>query len=392
MDILISTPVSCVAILLLFPALVLVIEAIASLLPDRKGSRHSSSGAKVALIIPAHNEAPTIGETIRSLTPQLEGGDALLVIADNCTDDTAAKARQAGATVLERINPAERGKGFALAYGVSYLSSAPPEVLVFVDADCRLSENGVARLAQQAVQWERPIQARNEVAPVDRTDPKATISSLAFCFKNVVRSRGLNRLGLPCHLSGTGMAIPWNIAKRLEFGSSNLIEDVQLGLDCAAMGHGPMLCSSVSVVSEMPPNSAAASVQRTRWEHGHLHFVLNSLNRHLMRAIRERNFRLLALCVDTAIPPLTFLVCLQALSVVLAAICWALTGTITALVAACAALLLTLSAFGIGWCSEGRRIAPAVALLRIPGYMLWKLPIYLNFFREREKSWIRTER
>ncbi|HEY9815376.1 MAG TPA: hypothetical protein V6D20_06195, partial [Candidatus Obscuribacterales bacterium] len=64
---------------------------------------------RVAILIPAHNEALGIGATLTDLIPQLETGDRLIVVADNCDDETATVARSQGATVLERFNADQRG-------------------------------------------------------------------------------------------------------------------------------------------------------------------------------------------------------------------------------------------------------------------------------------------
>lgn len=79
-----------------------------------------------ALLIPAHNEMDVVAGT---LVPLLAGPVAfpgrVLVVADNCTDDTAALCRHLGAEVVERFSATERGKGYALQYGLNHLASDP---------------------------------------------------------------------------------------------------------------------------------------------------------------------------------------------------------------------------------------------------------------------------
>jgi glycosyltransferase involved in cell wall biosynthesis len=126
-----------------------------------------SSRPRLAVLIPAHNESAGIAGTIHNLLPQLTTGDRLVVIADNCTDDTAQAARQAASEatataevlILERHDPEHRGKGYALAFGRAALTAEPPEVVVFVDADCRVTSGTVADLAAWAHETGRPIQA-----------------------------------------------------------------------------------------------------------------------------------------------------------------------------------------------------------------------------------------
>ena len=80
---------------------------------------------RVAVLVPAHNESVNVLPTIACLRRQLGARDRLLVIADNCQDDTAELARAAGAEVVERQHAELRGKGYALAFGVDHLRAAP---------------------------------------------------------------------------------------------------------------------------------------------------------------------------------------------------------------------------------------------------------------------------
>jgi Glycosyl transferase family 2 len=82
----------------------------------------------VSIIIPAHNEAQTIEATVRAA---LEAhSKEVLVVSDGSSDETAALARQAGATVLD-LNP-NRGKAGAVMAGLAATSGA---VVLLLDAD-----------------------------------------------------------------------------------------------------------------------------------------------------------------------------------------------------------------------------------------------------------------
>jgi cellulose synthase/poly-beta-1,6-N-acetylglucosamine synthase-like glycosyltransferase len=93
----------------------------------------------VTVLVPAHNESRGLLPTLANIQSQFQPGDLLLVVADNCTDDTATLARTVGAEVVERNDPAKRGKGYALDCGVRHLNSKPPGIIIIVDADCRLT-------------------------------------------------------------------------------------------------------------------------------------------------------------------------------------------------------------------------------------------------------------
>ena len=98
---------------------------------------------RTTVLIPAHNEGVGILPTIRDIQAQLGPNDSILVVADNCTDDTAAIVKAAGVEVTVRADPARRGKGYALEFGVRHLRLNPPDVVVIMDADCRLGENAL---------------------------------------------------------------------------------------------------------------------------------------------------------------------------------------------------------------------------------------------------------
>ena len=148
----------------------------------------------VAVLVPAHNEQEVIESTLRTLLPQLQAGDRLLVVADNCTDDTAHLARAAGAEVVERSHASDRGKGFALDFGVRYLSRNPPEVLVIVDADCRVESGSLQRLANLAITQGRPVQALDLMLPNAAASLKQRLAAWAWRVKNWARPLGWHRL------------------------------------------------------------------------------------------------------------------------------------------------------------------------------------------------------
>src|SRR5687768_13838724 len=111
---------TAIAAILSIPAAVLLIECLAACLPARRArtptSERDPARAQICVVIPAHDESGGIASVVESIRRQQRSGDRILVVADNCSDDTAAVARVAGAEVVERNDPGARGKGFAIAY------------------------------------------------------------------------------------------------------------------------------------------------------------------------------------------------------------------------------------------------------------------------------------
>ena len=413
-----------IALGLLVPIAVLFIECSAALLPGRAElGVKSVPRPKVAVLVPAHNEASGIGATLETILPQLTAQDRLVVIADNCSDETAAVAkrycnreaalkaspdalvpkqefsqeqaqseRTLDAIVVERQDSERRGKGYALDYGLRSIEGDPPDVVVVVDADCIVHEGTIERIAGLAVLVERPVQATYLMEQPANPGPKDSVSALAFMVKNLVRPSGLARLRLPCLLTGTGMAFPWEALASSTLASGNIVEDMQLALDLAIAGQAPIFEKEARVTGRLPQQQQAAKSQRTRWEHGHLRTLLTQVPRLLSAAVRQWRFDLFAIALDLCVPPLSLLVMLWAAVMGGALVAGALGASwIPSIVLALEGLLVLISIVG-AWAKFGRDDLPVLALLAVPFYILWKIPLYLAFLVRPQTKWIRTER
>ncbi|PSO55517.1 MAG: glycosyl transferase [Cyanobacteria bacterium QH_8_48_120] len=383
-----------IALALLIPSMTLWLECSAALMPKRaKQDKARVLRPSVAVLIPAHNEAAGIKVILENLLPQLTALDRLLVIADNCSDDTAAISDASGATVIERQDLERRGKGYALDYGLQFLSEDPPSVVVVVDADCLVHHGSIDRITRLAVAKMRPVQATYLMEkPAGSFTPKDSVSALAFRVKNLVRPTGLARLGLPCLLAGTGMAFPWSVIRQVSLESGHIVEDMQLSLEVACLGRGTLFCSDASVTGRLPQQEQASKSQRTRWEHGHLQTLLTQVPTLLKASVRQRHFDLLAVALDISVPPLSLLVMVWIAATAGAILAAALGSSwIPTILLAITGLLILTSIMG-AWAKFCRDEIPAQTLLAVPLYILWKIPLYLAFLVRPQKKWIRTER
>lgn len=377
----------------LVPISVLFVECTAALFPNRRVAWDAAlPRPRVDVLVPAHNEASGIGATLKTLLPQLTAQDRLVVIADNCDDETAEEARKFGATAIERHEPDLRGKGYALDYGLRFIAQDPPSVVVVVDADCVVHPGTIDRIARLAAALARPVQAAYLLNQSANPGPKDAVSALAFMVKNLVRPKGLDRLGLPCLLTGTGMAFPWSVIREVSLASSNIVEDMQLGLDLAMAGHAPVFAKDALVTGLLPGQKHAAKSQRTRWEHGHLQTLLTQVPQLLKASLSQKRFELFAIALDLCVPPLSLLVMMWAAAMGGAILAGGLGASwIPTLLLAMEGLLLTISIVG-AWAGFGRASLPVLTLLAIPLYILWKIPLYFAFLVQPQTKWIRTER
>jgi cellulose synthase/poly-beta-1,6-N-acetylglucosamine synthase-like glycosyltransferase len=387
-----ETLVEIAAGLLLLPVTVLFVEVVSASVLRSPAKEPRGERRRVAVLMPAYNESSLIALTLESIRPQLESSDRLVVIADNCTDDTAAIAAGAGAESIVRTDPARRGKGFALDFGVHHLVQSPPEVVIVVDADCRVAPGAIDTLARKCDSSGRPIQALYLMRAPAGSGIKTQTAEFAWAVKNLVRPTGLHRLGMPCHLTGSGMAFPWSVIRTATLATSHIVEDLKLGIDLARTGTAPVFCAEALVTSEFPLSSAGAASQRTRWEHGHLSVILSEVPGLAWDSLTRFDPMLLALAFDVMVPPLALLTLL--VGAVWAAACVALVLTKALLpiaMASLAVLLLTASVL-LAWAVYGRNIVSLHKLAFAAIYAPLKLPLYLKFLFTRQSAWIRSRR
>jgi len=389
---LLSVLLVLVALLMLLPTLVLFTQVVLACLPAPARVARPGQRARVAVLVPAHNEASLIASTLASIRPQLREGDQLLVVADNCTDQTASLARGAGAQVVERQDLQHRGKGYALDFGVQHLRQSPPEVLIIIDADCQVGADALDHLARCCVDHGRPAQALYLMHAPAGAGLKVQVAAFAWRVKNLVRPRGWARAGLPCQLMGAGMAFTWQQVSAVNLATSHLVEDLKLGLECAALGKPPLFCPDAVVNSHFPTSQEGLSIQRKRWEHGHLGLVLAEGPKRVGRALVQRNWPLLGMALDLVVPPLALLTLLLAAFFVVTWLAFWLLGMLLPAVLATLALGLLGAAVLLAWSRFARELIPFSVLLYAPFYAARKIPLYLGFLLKRQVDWVRSKR
>lgn len=381
-----------IALGLLIPTGVLCVECVAAAMAPAKSRTVESKRPSIAVLVPAHNEIEVIAATLKTIVPQLLPTDRLVVIADNCTDNTAEIARACGAIAIERNDTSKRGKGYALDYGLKFLAVAPPEVVIIIDADCIVHEKAIEKIAFQALTTGRPVQATYVMERPETSSAKNLISALAFTVKNLVRPAGLKEMNLPCLLTGTGMAFPWDVIVKAPLASGNIVEDMQLAVDLALAGYPATFCPEAKVTGVLPNQTAAATTQRTRWEHGHLQTLLTQVPRLLRGSFSQKRLDLAALALDLSVPPLSLLVMVWLAFMSLAIVITIAGGSWVPTLFFATDGLLILLAILTAWAKFGREEFPLTTLLAVPVYILWKIPVYLAFLVRRQTHWIRTGR
>ncbi len=388
---LLDTIAACLAV----PTVVFAIEICAAFFLARRHQAPPMARRRgtVAVLIPAHDEAKGILATLNDIKPQLRPTDRLLVVADNCTDDTAAVAASAGAEVTVRSDLTKIGKGYALDWGLTHLASTPPDIVIMIDADCSVTTGTIDRLGSVCEQAQRPVQSLYLMTAPAGPKINHQVAEFAWRVKNWVRPLGLGALGLPCQLMGSGMAFPWALIRWAELSSGVIVEDLKLGLELASAGHPPVFCPSAIVTSTFPTSAHGARMQRHRWEQGHVGLILTKAPPLLYAAMSQRSLSTLALALDLIVLPISLLgLCLFA-SLAASSVLAVMVGVTTAFAISTTCVAIFMFAIAMAWFAYGRVILPPKSFALIPAYVATKIYLYGTvLLGKRVSRWVRADR
>jgi 1,2-diacylglycerol 3-beta-glucosyltransferase len=347
------------------------------------------------IAVPAHDEAGGVASTVESLLA-VDYPAALrrvVVIADNCTDATAARAGAAGAGVMVRDDPARRGKGHALSYAFDrVLADGWADAVVVIDADTVVSPNLLgafaARLTNGALAVQAEYAVRNPAASW-----RTLLMAVALGAVHSLRSLARERLLLSSGLRGNGMCFSTSLLRVVPHDASSLVEDLEYGIRLGEAGYRVHYAHEARVYGEMPAGERASATQRRRWEGGRRLMVRAHAFRLLVRGARLHDRVLLDLAVDLLVPPVATLAAITALGLTASA---ALSWRAGHLVGAAWAWLccgLGLLGYGLrGWQLSGTGTKGLLAFWSVPRYIAWKLLLGLRRPARADREWVRTAR
>jgi cellulose synthase/poly-beta-1,6-N-acetylglucosamine synthase-like glycosyltransferase len=381
--------VSALLVLLTLPGTIeLAIVTLAGILPlsDHKTKRTAKIG-KLAIVIPAHNEAGAIARCVRSLS-YCVAPDGLetqtVVVADNCTDATADFAKVSGARVLVRTDTEHRAKGFALQFAFLVLLDEGFDAFLVVDADSVVDSNFIEESVRLFRMGADGVQARYVVLNSDAS-PRTRLMNVAFMAFNILRPRGRERLGLSAGISGNGFGLSRATLQAVPYASHSLVEDLDYHLRLVEAGRKIVFADRTRVRAQMPTGGPAASTQRARWEGGRLRIAIQNLPRLLGGAI-SGNLRLIEPALELLLMPLAFHVSILVLTASMPY------GIVR--IYAVFSLVIVAVHVAAGIIVGGGDWGDFRALMSTPFYVVWKLAALPKTLQSARSTapWIRTER
>ena len=260
-----------VTVLYAYQVVYLIVGLVQRVRREKRGQPHLR---RYAALISARNEAGVIAELIHSLKRQNYPADLLdiYVVADNCTDLTAAVAQAAGARVYRRADHVRVGKGYALDFLLKKLSEDGLDhydgYLIF-DADNLVDPNFVAEM-------DRTFDPAKHAAVTSYRNSKnfgQNWVSAGYSIWFLREARFVNAarqaLGLSCAVSGTGFLISGDFLRAQGGWPYHLLtEDIQFSAHCVSHGLKIGYCPGAVIYDEQPTSLGQSWDQRLRWSKG----------------------------------------------------------------------------------------------------------------------------
>lgn len=370
----------------------LLLLTVAALFARRETqARPGGATSRFVILIPAHNEEQLLPQTLANLR-QLDYPRELFaihVVADNCSDRTAALAREGGAVAHERFNSELRGKGYALEWLLQRLwdSGEPHDAVLILDADSVVSPNFLRVMDARLARGERVIQGFYTVRQPEGAW-SVGLRAVALIVLHYLRPQGRMVLGGSTGLKGNGMVFAADILRKHRW-SASLTEDIEYHMELILAGERAMFAPDAVIWAEMPDSLRAAQSQNERWEKGRMEMIQRFVPRLLGQAVRRRSFLLFDAAVEQLIPP--FSVVTGASGAVLLA---ALALRSPTSIALATAIVVAQAVYVFAGLALARAPwAVYQSLLFAPAFVGWKVWLYVRLMLGiKPRAWVRTAR
>jgi cellulose synthase/poly-beta-1,6-N-acetylglucosamine synthase-like glycosyltransferase len=255
-----------------------LVSELLSLVARKRAIVPSDAGSgevpKLLFLVPAHDEELLISACVRSLI-DMEYPPAsrrIVVIADNCSDRTAALARQEGGECMERIDREFPGKPRAIAWGLRQVNLRDWDACVIIDADSTVAPDFASALARLAPLNDIVFQANYRVTNEFESWLTRLGGLLSRCRYEVTyplkQSAGLN-----CPITGNGMGFGTNLLIRDGWRAYSITEDSELYAIYTEAGVSIHHASRANLFSQFARTLSQGTIQRRRWFAGRIRII-----------------------------------------------------------------------------------------------------------------------
>jgi len=344
------------------------------------------------IVVPAHNEVLLIGELIASIreSDYPPGKLDIIVVADNCTDATAARVRQLGEIAISRTDPENPGKGQALDWILSKTDLSPYDAVAFFDADNLVDSAFFQAMNRELNGGGRCLQGYYDIAnPIE--SPLTRLVSITYLMKNLFYNAGKRCLGLSVSLMGTGMVFSTDVIRTFGWKADTIGEDLEQTFNLLDGDERIFFVYDARTRAQESSTFKQARPQRQRWATGRRALRSRAWNA-IATGLRQRSFWRIDAGIDVLLPSYSKLAYLTVLSLVaaVALLKWSVLPMFF-VGAAIVSQTLEFSAAIALLGSSRRQIISALAFA--PIFLLWKAIIDgLAIVGYRRTHWARTDR
>jgi len=355
----------------------------------------ASRRPRFQVIIPAHDEELALSATLQSLT-RLQYPRELLgvaVVADRCSDGTAAVARAHGVECFERRSGLP-GKGAAIAWGIEELhkNGGIFDALVVLDADTT-ADPGLLEAFEEGLASGHAVQQGYNYLSNPWETPFTRLIAVTSVLRNRLFYGGKAGIGLAGMLTGTGMCFDYATIARHGWTAFSVGEDWELSTSLLLQSVKIHFNPRARVFARESGGLRQASTQRLRWASGRYAVASAAAWKLCVAGLRRRRPHLVDAAFTLVVP--TYAV--QAtLAVLCVAVAWLLSDSPTAAPLFMWATLVTtlLAAYfilGVLCTDAPGKTLRGVAL--IPIFLPWRMTIeILGLLGYGRKQWVRTAR
>jgi len=390
------TIISIVALLVcILPLGYLFLLALASVrpaTPQMTCGQHPTH--RFVIAIPAHDEASVIEATVQRMRALDYPADlfSIHIVADHCSDHTAALARQAGAVVYERNEGPRTGKGAALSWLFQRVLDDHYDAVVVFDSDTRVDPDFLRVMDARLVQGDQVIQGQHIIRnPESGWFPALTWAM--FLIDNRFQNLGRSNLGWSAKHMGDSICFRADILRKIAWGEG-LTEDYQLRQRLLLEGIKIVYEPTAVGYGEAPRTWAQARAQRARWLRGTRDASQRFARCLFIEGIKRRDTALLDGALQAHLPSYSTLTMISVICLLLQVLVNGLVepmfpwGVIGAW-AVVAGMLFAYPLVGLGL--ENAPLEAYLAILSGPFFIVWRTWVAVTArFGSEPVTWVRT--
>lgn len=346
--------------------------------------------SRFVFIVPAHNEESGITATVQSLLNVCYPRSLfeIVVVADNCTDQTAQQARIAGAECIERFDKELRGKGYALRLAFTELLPRGYDAFIVIDADSIISDNFLSVLDTRLNRGEQVIQGYYGMS-----NPDASILTYLFQVGNLIENKlywvPKQAFGLPIILRGNGMCFAKEIVEKFPWNAFSITEDTEYGMMLTDNGIRIHFADDIGVYACQPETMQQAFAQRVRWAAGNSTLTKGRAVKMMASGIIHRKIATIDLGISLIAGSRPLLLVANLLLIMLSIFL----NSCVLINWACLLFVAQVLYIGLGVLLNGISLQKMVRLLLSPFYLAWLCIIsLLGTAGFRKNQWVRTTR